>query len=119
MADLTIQDVVMTGLSPTLAAGASTATIPIAPGERIALRVANGGGGSINVTITAEDTPQIVKGFGSKTMTDAVIAVPAGEERDIGPIPYGYVDVATGKASVALSGTTSVTWAAIRYPEPA
>jgi hypothetical protein len=119
MADLTVYDIVRTGLVPTYAAAASTATIPMTADDRVMLHVKNAGGSPINITLTAKATPQIIAGFGSKTIADEVIAVANASEAMIGPITSGFIDSTTGKVSVAASGTTSVTWAVFRMPKPA
>lgn len=73
------------------------------------LHVKNAGGGSINVTLT---TPGNVSGV---AIDDPVIAVGAGAEAFIGPLfRHVYADGADNDlCSIAWSGTTSVTFAAV------
>jgi hypothetical protein len=109
---------VIAGIVPTMGAAAAGDTIPMTAADRVFLDVLNGSGSSINVTLTAKATPQVIPGFGSTTIADLVVAVAAGAEKLIGPIPSGYIDQTTGKVSVAYSSTTTVTRAAIRVPAP-
>lgn len=118
MAAITIQNIVAAGVAPSFVAAAAADTVAVVGDERILVHVANGSGDSINVTIPAEDTPQTIAGFGSVAMSDLVVAVAAGAEKIIGPIPRGYVDAATGTAAVNYSATTDVTRTAYRIGAP-
>lgn len=105
MAVLTVQNVVRAGLEATYAAAAAGGDSFPNDGKDTFAHVKNGSGGSIDVTI---ETPGTVDGL---AIADRVVAVPAGEERMIGPFP-----TATYSNSVGLtySGVTSLTVAAIR-----
>lgn len=73
------------------------------------LHVKNGGGSSINVTITVPGTT-----FGQNN-PDIVVAVPNGGERLIGPLSTDLASAETfGVVLISYSATTSVTAAAIR-----
>ena len=73
------------------------------------LRVNNGGGGSINVTIAAQIATRPADGtFPAMTLANNVVAVPAGQQRIIGPIPPAFND-SGGNAQITYSGVTSVT----------
>lgn len=76
--------------------------------ERTFLAVANASGGSINVTIAAQKTAVTLGGYGSLTVADKVVAVPAGSTKLIGPFPDAY-RAPGGVVSVAYSAVTSVT----------
>lgn len=121
MADITPQSLLFTdaALTPSYAAAASGDQIPVGSDERIFLAVTNGGGSSINVTIAPVSATVNVGGVGPVAVPSRVVAVGAGVTKWIGPIPAGYVDQATGKASVSYSALTSVTRAAFRVPLPA
>lgn len=108
MAALTLQSVVLGGLQPTYSAVNSEDTVVVNNAQRNFLHVKNGSGGSINVTITAVKTSARVQGVGVVTISDEVVAVPAGEERIIGPFTEAYID-ADGTVTLGYSGTTSVT----------
>lgn len=108
MALLTTQTVVPGGTTPTYQAAAAGGDT-VAPGKDVFLHVKNGGGGSINVTVDSV-TPC---NYGSDH--DLVVAVPAGSERMIGPLPpERYANASTGLVNVTYSGVTTVTIAAIR-----
>jgi hypothetical protein len=109
MADITVQDASFAGVALSFGAAAEGDTIPMTASDRICLIVNNGSGDSINVTLTAETTSATVSGYGSVTLADAVVAVAAGAEKVIGPIPAAYINTATGKVAVAYSATTDVT----------
>lgn len=113
MATLTVESIVEAGLNATdnAAAGGGDA-IPNSGAE--VLHVKNGGGASITVTVTAQQTAQQVPGFGAMTKADAAVAVPAGEERFIGPFPKGAFNDSGGLAQITYSGVTSVTVAALK-----
>jgi hypothetical protein len=74
-----------------------------------------GGVGSINVTIPAQRTSARVKGAGTLTISDIVVAVANGAEKIIGPIPEAYIN-ASGNITVNYSGTSSVTAGAFKLP---
>jgi hypothetical protein len=118
MADITVQDMAITGTTLNFGAAAAGDTIPMTAADRVCLLVNNASGSSINVTLTVKATPQIVSGIGSETIADKVIAVAAGAIKSIGSIGVGFIDQTTGKVSVAYSSTTTVTRTAIRVPAP-
>lgn len=113
MATLTVQSVVRTGLNPSLvaAAGGGDEFVNDSGGDTF-FWVDNGGGGSVTVTIASQATAQP-----GLVATDLAVAVPAGEQRMIGPFPPGtstaFNDGAE-KVQVTYSGVTSVTVAAIK-----
>ncbi len=109
---LTLQETLRTGLEVTYAAGDSTNHHTFDNRtQAIILHVINGGASPINVTI---QTPETVDGL---AVADQVVAVPASEERFIGPFRndlYGQSEQGMSKAClVDLSDDTSVTLAAI------
>lgn len=82
------------------------------------LYVKNASGGSINVTIAAQApyTTRPADGpYPSQTVGNIVVAVGAGVERIIGPIPGAYND-GNGSVQITYSGVTSLTVAAIQFP---
>jgi hypothetical protein len=74
----------------------------------VLLQVINGGGGSINVTISDPNTTAV--GNAGTTTAQAVANGTDGWFR----ILPGHVNPSTGVATVAYSGTTSVTYKAIK-----
>lgn len=115
MATLTTQAITRAGtiITPVAATGGGDA---MSCGANNFLRVVNGGGGSINVTIAivAGATP-----WPNAAYTSTVVAVGAGVTKDIGPIPSGlYQDATTGLAQITYSGVTTVTVAAIQLQQP-
>lgn len=87
-----------TTVTPVAAAEAGDSTIP-APNTW--LRVTNGSGGDIVVTIAG-------------TGDDYEVAIAAGESRLIGPLDAATVDTSTGVATWTYSDHTDVTVAAVR-----
>lgn len=84
------------------------------PRGTVLFYVKNGGGGSIDVTLTAQTTTRPAAGkFPAMTVSNKVITVAAGAEKLIGPIPTAYNDSA-GKVNATYSGTTTVTVKAIQ-----
>jgi hypothetical protein len=92
------------------AAVASTDTISASDigTSGVLLNVINGGGSPINVTISDPNTTAV--GTGGTTTAQAVANATNGWFR----ILPGHVNPATGLATVAYSGTTSVTYVAIK-----
>ena len=117
MGTMPIQTVKPSGHNVALAAVAAQDVIETAGDDRIMLRVANGGGGSINATIVAVTTTIEVAGVGDLTIPDIVVAVPAGEERSIGPFNKAYRDP-DGTVTINYSATASVTAAAVKLDRP-
>lgn len=115
MAELTLQAITATGLEPVYSAVSASDTVKVNTAQRNFLHVKNGSGGSVNVTIEAVKTSARVPGVGVVTVGDLVVAVPAAEERMIGPITEAYLEP-DGEATVKFSGTASVTAAAISLP---
>lgn len=105
MAILAVQPITTTGLTPSFASAAGGGdSFQSGGGEHV--EVVNGGGGSINVTIAAQ---QACNTFGvSNAAHDIVVAVGAGVRKKIKVPPYGYVD-ANGRVQLTYSGVTSVT----------
>lgn len=105
---LAVQQVRRAGLEPAYTAANADGHAIANTGKEV-LHVKNGGGGSINVTAVI---PGTVDG---QAIGDRVVAVPAGEERIIGPFPGTIYDQpGTTDMHVDFSGVTSVTVAALR-----
>ena len=106
--DLTVQQIVRTGLEAVYAAADGSNQNAFANDGRTFLRVVNGGGSPINVTI---DTPGSVDGL---AVSNLVVAVTNAEDRLIGPFPTNIYNQSDGKVYVDWSAVTSVTVAALR-----
>lgn len=120
MAVLTVQNIVETGLAvSTTAAAVGGDKFDNPTDERTYLQVTNGGGGSINVTITKQQSTLNAPGYGALALADRVVAVGAGATRLIGPFPAALYNDTNGQVNVAYSGVTSVTVAAIRMARAA
>lgn len=71
------------------------------------LKVVNGGGGSINVTLAI---PTAISPFANVTYTNIVVAVANGSHKVIGPLtPAVFQDPVTSLCTITYSGVTSVT----------
>lgn len=113
MATLSVQTIVDSGLTGSLAAvGASDQFIDDGSG-RTFIEVANASGSSINVTITAVQTSANVPGVGVVTVSDIVVAVGNGVTKKIGPFTTAYRN-STGYVTVTCSATSSVTIGAFK-----
>lgn len=106
MAALTVQDVTAAGVTPSYVAASAGGDTFVNNGKTI-LHIKNGGGSSINVTITRAKTCSF--GFSH----DVVVAVGAGSEKMIGPFPAEQFNNDSGLVAVAYSAVTSVTVAAL------
>jgi hypothetical protein len=118
MAVLSVQTIPVSGLAASMtSASAGGDKFDNANDGRTFLRVKNGGGASINVTIAKQAASVNVGGFGALAVADEVIAVAAGAEKDIGPFPAGRFNDANGQVNVSYSGVTTVTVAALRLAQ--
>lgn len=115
MALLTVQNLAKAGATPTYGAVAASDTFLNIGDERTFLHVKNGSGASINVTVTARKTQVKVPGVGQLTVSNLVVAVPAGQERMIGPFSEAFND-ADGLVTVGYSATATVTAGVFRLP---
>jgi len=111
MATLTVQDAAVGGLNASYTAAAGGGD-DFANNGLVLLHVVNGGGGSINVVVDDPNSPN--PGSATQFNPDVTVAVPAGEDRFIGPFPTFRFNDANGRVNVTYSGVTSVTVAAIR-----
>jgi hypothetical protein len=115
MATLTTQTITRAGavITPVAAAGGGDA---MACGAGNFLRVVNGGGSPITVTLAI---PSARTYEANVAITSPVISVTNGTTKDIGPIDAGtFMDPTTGLCTITYSGVTSVTVAAIQLTQP-
>lgn len=109
MAQLTPQQLTIAGLAPTLVAAAGGGDTAQVTDDRCFLYVLNGGGSSINVTIT---DPGVTDA--GNPGTPAAIAVPNGTVPKLIPLSLFAVNLATGLVSWSYSAVTSVTVGVVR-----
>jgi hypothetical protein len=115
MATLTTQVITRAGtvITPVAAAGGGDA---MTCGQNNFLRVVNGGGAPITVTIAI---PAGASGYPNAAYTNTAVSVTNGTTKDIGPIPAQlYMDPTTGLATITYSAVTSVTVAAVQLAQP-
>lgn len=105
MAAMAVNRPGVAGAAPGLAAVSASDTF--VNDGRCLLHVKNGGVGSTNVTIDDVGTPN--PGSATSFNPDVVVAVPAGEERVIGPFPTARFNTSGGLVTVSYSVTTTVT----------
>ena len=116
-------------LLKTSEAGLDTTTLPSAaaggdsfansPENRICLFVKNTDASAHTVTVTAQNTPTKKPGFGTVTKADSVVAVPASEERLIGPFPADAFNDVNGSVQITYSAETGMQVAPVLIPGPA
>ncbi|MHB0976893.1 MAG: hypothetical protein ACYC1U_06835 [Candidatus Aquicultorales bacterium] len=108
MTDLALQQLALAGLNPTFAAAdVAGNTFTNTGGEFLVVK--NGSGVSIDVTVDS------IKPCDQGVDHNAVVSVPAGQERWIGRFdPARFTNPATGKVSVTYSAVATVTVAAIK-----
>lgn len=109
MATLTTQNVTRLGIAESLTAAAGGGDA-CETGQDMALKVVNGGGSSINVTLAI---PASASAIPNVPYTSAVVAVPNGSHRWIKVGPE-MRDPTTGLCTITYSGVTSVTVGAFR-----
>lgn len=102
MATLTVADINTAGYTPTYASAAGGGDQFSNDGKTL-IHIKNGSGGSITVTIAS----QVACSQGGTHNT--AVAIPAGEERFIGPFPPDRYCDANGMTQLTYSGVTSLT----------
>jgi len=116
MADITVVSPSPSGVNPSAASASAGGDAVLNQRGRTLIRVANGSGSSINVTIAAQSTSRPADStWPAMTLGNGVIAVPAGQARVIGPFPTAYND-SNGKVQITYSSATSVTIEAFEFP---
>lgn len=106
MALLTAQLAQIGGTTVTYTAAAGGGDT-VKPSRLGCLHVRNGGGSSINVTVVVPGNTRW-----GQPEPDVVVAVPAGAEKVIGPLPDDLADT-DGLIDITYSGVTSVTVAMV------
>lgn len=116
MALLTVQKIVEAGLTPSFVAAAVGGDTADNSDGKTFIHVKNGGGGSINVTITAAAgvSPVADPKLGTLTKANIVKSVAAGAEAIIGPLKKQAFNNSSQQLSITYSGVTSVTVAALK-----
>lgn len=115
MAELSVGTISRSGLTPALVAVSSADTFKNPATERTLLYVKNDGGVSVTVTVPVQTQPSLLGDFGSGTLSDVSVAIPAGEERMIGPFAAAFTDE-DGFAHAQFSATASVTAQPLKLP---
>ena len=115
MATLAVQDIIEAGLAPTFGSAAAGGDVAANDG-RMFLWVKNGDASSHSVTVTAQATSLNVKGYGTMTKANAVVAVPASGERLIGPFPQSAFNNTSDQIAITYDDVTGMTIAAVRLP---
>lgn len=112
----------ITPVKPTIAGVANGSVAASAGGDTVTnpsgnvlVRVTNGSGASINLTIAAGANPTRPAdgAFPAMTLGNQVVAVPAGATRIVGPIPPAFND-GNGNVALTYSAVTSVTVEALQ-----
>ena len=117
MATLTVQKVAVGGstityVAPTITVGDDAV---VADDQRHALRVKNGSGAPINVTMTAQTTQAQQAGAGVQPVANKVTVVPANSDADI-PILPDFIRANDGKMQFVCSAVATVTVAVVNLP---
>lgn len=108
MAQLTVADAGVNGAVITYVAAAGGGDKFANPDGATSLRVKNGSGVSINVTVNSQQ--QCSHGFDH----DVIVAVAAGAEKVIGPFAKGRFNDVDGNVNVTYSAVTTVTVVPVR-----
>lgn len=115
MAAITVITPTLSGVAPSPASASGGGDTVANPRGDVLIRVINGGGSSINATVTppASSVRPADGSFPQMTLSPLVVAVPAGASRIIGPFPPMYNNSA-GNLDLTYSSATSVTVEAMR-----
>ncbi len=114
MTTLAIQEILETGLNPSLVQ-ATAAGDEYINGDRTFFRMDNGDVSPHTATFAVQRTKFDVSGFGEVTFAALAVAVPAGETRYI-KVPRAPYNDGNGKVQVTYDADTSVTVAAVKMP---
>ena len=107
MAEITAQTISRTGLNTTYAAAAGGGDEFVNNGDEF-IHIKNGDGSPHTVTIVTAAT---VDGL---DVDDRAVAIPAGEERMIGPFAASTYNDANGNVQLTYDAVTSITIAIIK-----
>lgn len=108
MAAITVTEIPKTGVAPPSLSAANAGGDTFVNDGKTFLHVANGSGGALTVTVDAQRLCD--QGFDH----DAIVSVPAGTERYIGPFPKNIFNTTGGVCDVSYSGVTSLTIGALK-----
>jgi hypothetical protein len=107
VATLSVQKVVLAGLTPSYGAAAAGGDEFVNSGREF-IHVKNAHTSPQTVTVNSQAACS--QGFDH----DIAVAIPASEERMIGPFPKDRFDDAGGKVQITYSGVTALTVAAVQ-----
>lgn len=114
MTTLAVQEVLETGLNPSLVA-ATAAGDEFVNSDRTFFRMDNGDAAEHIATFAVQRTKFDVHGFGEITFVALAVAVPAGETRYV-KVPQAPYNDGNGKVQITYDADTAVTVAAIKMP---
>ena len=107
MATLSVQTISRDGLEATYDAAAGGGDEFTNSGDEF-IHIKNGDVSAMTLTIVTQATVD------GQAVGDRTVAVPAGEERIVGPFPTGTYNDGTGKVQLTYSAVTSLTIAALK-----
>lgn len=112
MATLSVESIAESGLDATYnVAAAGGDTFSNDSSARIFLHVKNGDASPHTVTVASIVSSREIQGLGTVTKADASAAIPAGEDRFIGPFPFTAFGASP---DITYDDVTSVTIAALK-----
>lgn len=114
MATLTTQVITRAGVADSLTAAAGGGDA-MACGSGMFLRINNGGGSPITVTLVV---PSARTYEPNVAITSPAISVTNGTSKMIGPVDATFADPSTGLCTVSYSGVTTVTVGAFNLQQP-
>lgn len=106
MADITVQQISLSGLTESAATAATAAGDTVLNNGRTFIEVTDGA--TTNPTVTIASQVDCNQGY----THDVVVTVPSGEAKIIGPFPPNRFNNASGQIEVTYDDDTSVTIAA-------
>jgi hypothetical protein len=109
MSDLSVQKIVLAGLTPNYAAAEAGGDAFLNSG-RVLVHVKNGH--TAEQTMTVNSQALCNQGFDH----DVAVAIPPSGEKMIGPFPKERFNDVDGKVQISYSGVTNLTIAALELP---
>ena len=108
MAELTVQNITQSGITPTFSSASGSGDVMSNDGASF-IYVKNGSGESLSVTITAQTTTVNIEAFGQLPASNTVMSISSGSEGIIGPFPTFIFNNSNSQIEISYNVTESVT----------
>lgn len=108
MAELTVQNITQSGITPTFSEASATGDVMSNDGASF-IYVKNGSGSSLSITITAQTTAVNIEAFGQLTASNTVMSIATNSEGIIGPFPTFIFNNSNNQIEISYNVNEGVT----------